>query len=203
MRAADRAYEGDEFRWWHSSEPNAELREAISDRWFRPPGRALDLGCGLGTELSAMTRAGFVSVGVDLSRTALHGAVARGEPSSVVQADVRRLPFGSGQFDVALDRGCFHYLGLAQGVVYERELRRVLRPSGRFLLRACCNSEGRPNHISESYVRRVFHDWTFERLERRSIRSDTRTMPAWVAWLVAPVPGTGIPNRHTSLGERP
>lgn len=60
---------------------------------------------------------------------------------SFVRGDVLALPFAAGVFDVALDRGCFHYLSPARWPDYAAEAQRVLRPGGRMLLRACLTSQ--------------------------------------------------------------
>jgi SAM-dependent methyltransferase len=67
-----------------------------------------------------------------------------------VQADVRQLPFPQDSFDVVLDRGCFHYLQAADRPGYATEVERVLRPDGRFLLRACLYAQGIRNDLTEA-----------------------------------------------------
>jgi len=60
----------------------------------------------------------------------LRPAAAEHDEVAFVRADVLALPFGSGLFDAAVDRGCFHYLPVADRPRYSGELRRVLRPGG-------------------------------------------------------------------------
>jgi SAM-dependent methyltransferase len=184
--AAGDPYATDLHRWWHLSQPSPELRDALDAGWIAPPGRALDLGCGLGTEAAFLAGAGFEVVGVDLSDVALRRGRARHASVGFLQADVRCLPFVTAGFDVLLDRGCFHYLAAIDRPRYAAEARRLLRPGGRLLLRACLQTAGVWNDIDEPVLRQAFPGWRFVHVERREIPSDTRAMPALVALLSPP-----------------
>ena len=68
----------------------------------------------------------------------------------------------------------------------------MLRPGGRLLLRMCLNSAGLPNGLDEETIRGAFPAWPVVRMERRSLVSDTRTLPAVLALLTRPgSPGDG------------
>jgi SAM-dependent methyltransferase len=168
------------YRWWHLSDPSPELLRAEADGWLGNVGTALDLGCGGGTEIGYLAARGWRAVGVDLSRAALNRAKRDHADVSFVQGDVLSLPFPSGAFDFALDRGCFHYLTSVQWADYAAEARRVLRPAGRLLLRACLTSRGVPNDVTESGVAEAFMGWVIDYLAPDDLPSDTRTMPALV-----------------------
>jgi SAM-dependent methyltransferase len=118
------------------------------------------------------------------------------------QADVVALPYSSGAFDLALDRGCFHYLSPAQRVDYAAEVRRVLRPDGRLLLRACLTSRGVRNDVTESAVADAFAGWAINRWARADLPSDTRTMQALVIWLRSPSARNGL-DSDGGPGPRP
>jgi predicted TPR repeat methyltransferase len=62
------------YTWWHLSRVPPELSEALRRADAPRGGRALDLGCGLGTEVAALGRRGFCAAGIDLSRPALRRA---------------------------------------------------------------------------------------------------------------------------------
>ncbi|HKV88400.1 MAG TPA: class I SAM-dependent methyltransferase [Candidatus Dormibacteraeota bacterium] len=177
-------YRSGVYRWWHLSDPSPELVDAVASGWVRPPGRVVDLGCGLGTEVAHLQATGFSCCGVDLSEVALRAARLRHSSVLFVRADARRLPFAAGTFDVALDRGTFQYFDEHERRRYSSEVRRVLRSGGRFLLRACTQSAGRPNGVSEDLVREAFEGWEFDGLAPAGIPSDTRSMPALIARLV-------------------
>ncbi|MFI5286007.1 MAG: class I SAM-dependent methyltransferase [Candidatus Dormibacteria bacterium] len=172
--------------YWHLSTPPPELTAALSDGWIRPPGRALDIGCGLGLEAAMLGEAGFRAVGVDLSSVALARASAAHPAVLFVQADVRSLPFADGSFEALLDRGCFHYLAPADRSVYASEALRVLRPGGRFLLRACLRAAGVRNDIGMDTLLSVFAGWDVAAAREADVPSDTRNMKALVVRLQRP-----------------
>jgi SAM-dependent methyltransferase len=85
-----------------------------------------------------------------------------------------------------LDRGCFHYLPPDGRDGYAAEARRVLRPGGRFLLRACRTAAGVANDLSVPVIERVFAGWSIESITPEDIVSDTRRMPSLTVRLVRP-----------------
>ena len=176
-------YASGEYHYWHLSVPSPEPTQAIEDGWFPTRGRVLDLGCGAGTEVGFLAGLGATSVGVDLSFDAL--TIAAGEHGSgrFVQADVGRLPFAAGSFDSALDRGCLHYLPRDARSRYATEIARVLRPGGRFLLRACLREAGTRNDLNETALRSVFVGWRVRSIVSEEILTDDRMMQAIVARL--------------------
>ncbi|MBI4514438.1 MAG: methyltransferase domain-containing protein [Deltaproteobacteria bacterium] len=92
----------------------------------------LDLGCGRGYYLEELRRRGYRVVGSDLSAGQLRTARAAGE---AVAADASQLPFPDGTFDFVYSVNMFHHLPRLemrrQGLA---EIRRVLKPGGRFFL---------------------------------------------------------------------
>ena len=44
------------YRWWHLSTPSPELVQAVADGWLSGPGRVLDVGCGMGSEVVGLPR---------------------------------------------------------------------------------------------------------------------------------------------------
>ena len=189
IRAVADPYLDGVYRWWHLGAPSPELVAAEACGWLGQPATAVDIGCGLGTEIAYLTARGWNSVGVDLSGAALDQAKREHPDVSVAQADVLSLPFPAATFHLALDRGCFHYLSPAQWADYAAELQRVLRPSGHLLLRACLTSRGVRNDVTESGVAEAFTGWVIERLVRADLPSDTRTMQALVIRLRPPASG--------------
>ena len=114
----------------------------------RPPGRAIDLGCGTGTNVITLARHGWHVTGVDFAPRAIQKA-RRKMKQAGVQADVRvgdvtRLENIPGPFDLALDMGCFH--GLPDHAAYLAQLRRVLAPGGYWLLYAMLRSQAESSH---------------------------------------------------------
>ncbi len=105
-----------------------------------PTGRALDLGCGTGTNLVKMAQKGWIVVGVDFIPTAVHAARRKlsnkGLSGKVILGSVTRLYKFSEPFNLVLDIGCFHNLTVNQKKIYIVNLSRYLKPGGNFLLYA-------------------------------------------------------------------
>jgi SAM-dependent methyltransferase len=183
----DQPYQTDIHRYWHCSAPPPELLAALDDGWLGTPERALGLGCGLGTELAHLAHLGVaLTVGVDRSIAALTRAHHLHPAVQFVQADVLQLRSPQASFDVVLDRGCFHYLKAADRPRYASEVQRVLRPGGRFLLRACLYAQGIRTGLTEPLLRQVFTGWRIVSLQQAPIPSDTRQMIALVTRLEHP-----------------
>jgi SAM-dependent methyltransferase len=123
-------------RWWHLSEPSPELLTAEASGWLGEPGAAIDVGCGLGTEAAYLQTRGWHTVGVDLSESALRLAREAAPAPPLLRADARRLPFPAAAFDLAIDRGCYHYLSLQDRESYASEVCRVLRSLPGFAARS-------------------------------------------------------------------
>jgi SAM-dependent methyltransferase len=118
----------------------AALRELLG---LAQGDRLLDLACGWGRHLRLLRDAGHDVVGVDLSVALLRHASAADSaadsPSGaapLVAADMLRLPFATGVFDVVLNLATSLGLFLEdeRALIALREARRVLRPGGRLLI---------------------------------------------------------------------
>ncbi len=103
----------------------------------QPTWRVLDAGCGAGH--TALTFAPHVAhvTGVDLSEAMLaqcrHNAAARDLANvDFRRGDVEALPFDDGTFDLVVSRYSAHHWPQPQQAL--REIHRVLRPGGAFLL---------------------------------------------------------------------
>ncbi len=99
-------------------------------------GRAIDLGCGTGTNVITMVQRGWQVTGVDFAPRAVALAKRKmkqaGVQANVFVGDVTNLKGVTGPFDLALDLGCFH--GLPNRPVYLEQLARVLAPGGYWLM---------------------------------------------------------------------
>lgn len=105
-----------------------------------PPGRALDLGCGTGTNAITLAQRGWQVIGVDFVGRAVRAARRKARQARVQVDfrvdDVTRLRGVSGPFDLVLDIGCLHSLSPRQKAAYIENLPRLLAPQGTFLLYA-------------------------------------------------------------------
>ena len=120
---------------WDSAEPRPELKGLLQDR---PPGRALDLGCGTGTDAIYLARQGWEVVGVDFVPEAIATARTRaaGSTASFVTGDVTRLRQAgvAGHFDLMIDIGCYHAIPAGRRDAYAAEMAAVARPGADFYL---------------------------------------------------------------------
>ncbi len=103
-------------------------------------GRALDLGCGTGTNSIYLAHHGFRVVGVDFSSKAIAIARAKAQTEHAkvefVQSDVTRLEFLQEPFDFVLDIGCFHGIPESERTRYVSQLKRLTQPASIFMLYA-------------------------------------------------------------------
>jgi SAM-dependent methyltransferase len=93
---------------WDTGTPDPILVEMIESRAI-PPGRALDVGCGTGTNAIYLAHHGFDVVGVDISPFAVENARARAHGRCRFETIdfLNEAPPG-GRFAFVFDRGCFH-----------------------------------------------------------------------------------------------
>ncbi len=93
---------------WDTGTPDPMLVEMIESGAIAP-GRALEVGCGTGTNAIYLAEHGFDVVGVDIAPLAIEKArlqaQGRGRFSVV---DFMKEPAPGGPFDFVFDRGCFH-----------------------------------------------------------------------------------------------
>ena len=127
---------------WDTGISPPELFEFIENH---QPGRAIDIGCGTGTNVITLTRAGWQVTGVDFAPRAIRLARRKLKEASVraeVQVnDATKLKGIHGPFDLALDLGCFHGITPEGRIRYLQQLERILAPSGFWLLYAFVKPE--------------------------------------------------------------
>ncbi|EFM09243.1 Methyltransferase type 11 [Paenibacillus curdlanolyticus YK9] len=117
---------------------NREIKQ-LCDWMELPTGtELLDVGCGMGRHALALEELGYTVSGMDLSAPLLEEARRHDEQQRVrwFQGDMRKLPFEDGAFDATVNLftsfGYFEEEDENKQVL--RELRRVLRPGGRFVI---------------------------------------------------------------------
>lgn len=122
---------------WDTGETPPELHAFIQQH---PPGRAIDLGCGTGTNLLALGQAGWLVTGVDFAIKAVGQARQKladaGIHGEVRAGDVSRFETVQGAYDLVLDIGCYHGLNSTMRTAYRKNLQAILKPGGSFLLYA-------------------------------------------------------------------
>ena len=119
---------------WDSGISPPELLDFIENH---SPGKAIDIGCGTGTNVITLAEAGWQVTGVDFVPRAIKMAKRKvkkvGISAELYVRDVTDLKGISGPFNLVLDIGCFHSLGESK-VDYLSELGRILAPGGHWLM---------------------------------------------------------------------
>ena len=120
---------------WDSGQTPSELLEYLKTH---PVGRAIDLGCGTGTNVISLAKQGWKVCGVDFVPAAVDQARRKAREAGVEAdlrvGDVTRLEGIQGPFDFALDLGCFHSLPVPEKHAYLRQLERILAPGGTWFM---------------------------------------------------------------------
>ncbi len=144
---------------WDSGVSPPELLDFLKSH---PPGEALELGCGTGTNAITMAKHGWRVTAIDISARAIRRSKRRAEAAELEidfrRGDVTRLIGIEGPFDMALDIGCFHTLSATDRSRYSASLTRAVRPDGVFLLYSFLGSSGgeATRWPSEEEIRRHF-----------------------------------------------
>ena len=104
--------------------------------------KALDLCCGQGNVSEALLSRGCEVIGIDFSPAMLAFARQRASKATVIQADAQNLPFSNAQFDVVVSNlGVCHIPDQPRTLA---EVRRVLRPGGKFAMTVWCGPDTSP-----------------------------------------------------------
>lgn len=125
---------------WDSGISPPELLEFIQTH---PSGKAIDLGCGTGTNVITLARAGWHVTGIDFASRAINIAKQKLTTENLQAdmhiGDVTKLKNITDQFDLALDIGCFHSLTQQGRQDYLTQLDGILAPNGFWLLYSFLN----------------------------------------------------------------
>jgi len=118
---------------WDTGISPPELYDFLA---HHPAGRAIDIGCGTGTNIITMANAGWQVTGFDFASSAVNLARRKirkaNLQASVFTDDATRMQHVHGLFDLALDLGCFH--SIENQSDYLTQLNRILVPGGFWLL---------------------------------------------------------------------
>jgi SAM-dependent methyltransferase len=189
LRTSDVLALAERFSRFSDALPDAtELKKAVEDGTIRP-GRAVVLGCGLGTNAIDLAGKGFDVTAIDVAPTALSRAEARARKAGVrvrwLVADVLAPPKLE-PFDFLFDRGCYHHVRGINAAAFVEMARRLSHAGSRLLILAGSARgprRGGPPRIKESEIRGDFSE-SFDFQHLREIRFDSRDLnrkgaPAW------------------------
>jgi ubiquinone/menaquinone biosynthesis C-methylase UbiE len=150
-----------------------------------PAGRAIDLGCGTGTNALALAQHGWQVTGVDFVPRAIQLARQKIKKANLQAdlsvGDVTRLDGINGPFDLALDIGCFH--GVDDKAAYLSELTRLLAPRGHWLLYGFFKPD--PSHAGPGLAAPdldLIHTCGFSLLSRADGFDKKNRPSAWFLW---------------------
>jgi SAM-dependent methyltransferase len=131
---------------WDSGITPPELFEFIRSH---PAGRAIDIGCGTGTNVITLAKTGWQVTGFDFAARAIqiakHKTKKANLQASLFTDDATRMKNVAGKFDLALDIGCFHSLDNKAG--YLIQLDRILAPGGFWLMYGFLNPGTQPTAL--------------------------------------------------------
>ena len=132
---------------WDTEISPPELINYISNH---PPGRALDLGCGTGTNCITLAKSGWEVTGIDFVKRAISKAKEKSHQAGLnidyLVDDVTHLDQIDTPFDLILDIGCFHNLTYQDKLSYLTHIQRLLRPEAIFLLYGLIVSSANPKN---------------------------------------------------------
>ena len=135
------------FKPWDSGVSPPELVSFVE---ANPPLKALDLGCGTGTNCIYLAQHGWDTTGVDFTPRAIQMARQKTKNAGVsprlIVGDVTRLTelgIGDG-YRLLLDLGCFHSIPDSSRDAYVRGATQVAGPGAMMLLFCFIRRDGRP-----------------------------------------------------------
>ncbi len=132
---------------WESGVSPPELMAFIENN---PPGRAIDLGCGTGTNVITLAQHGWQVTGIDFVSKAIRNARRKAKAAGVTVelrvGDVTKLEILGGGYDLVLDMGCYHGLSSQQRLEYQKNLSVILNPWGTYMLYAFLKKDDLSQH---------------------------------------------------------
>jgi ubiquinone/menaquinone biosynthesis C-methylase UbiE len=165
------------YNFRHRTIFRAEL-EALVRRWGK--GRLLNIGCGHGPDFLPFTK-GFELHGVDFSgemlKMAQKYAAKFGFTVSLIQADVRHLPYAEATFDRAIAVATYHHIDNKEDRLKAMlELKRVLKPGGEAFITVWNRGQPRfwlkskdttvPWHAGDKTLYRYYYLFSYNELEK-------------------------------------
>jgi len=147
---------------WDTGITSKELEKALHEEVIAPC-RALELGCGTGTNAIYLAKKGFDVTAVDISQLAIKKAREKAEAARVkvrfIQAEIPNLRLPGEIFDFVFDRGCFHAIRQEDRQRFVKMLT-GLTTEGSIYLMLCGNAreprEDGPPVLTEEEIRETF-----------------------------------------------
>ena len=120
---------------------NHTILEELVEKDRLPPGRAIDLGCGEGSNAAIfLARSGFDVTGVDFSHSAITRARNNAQEAGVeivfIEDNLTDLRHVTGTFDLLVDFGALNDMNREDRSSYVENILPLTRPGTRYLLGA-------------------------------------------------------------------
>ncbi|MBI5682020.1 MAG: methyltransferase domain-containing protein [Deltaproteobacteria bacterium] len=147
---------------WDTGFPSSELKKVIKSGIVKLC-RALDIGCGTGTNAIYLAQKGFDVTALDVSDIAIKMAMEKvktvGVKVDFIKTTLPDLNIKGGPFDFIFDRGCFHTIKDSDRTIFVEMLIK-LTTEGSVYLMLCGNAkeprEDGPPTLREDEIRDVF-----------------------------------------------
>jgi len=153
---------------WDSGVTPPELLEFLGSI---QTGKAIDLGCGTGTNSIRMSQMGWAVTGLDFVPAAIRQAKQKARRSGVNVdfrvGDVTRLEGIDGPFHFALDLGCYHSLAVEEKTSYLQQLERVMVPGGIWFVYGFINRYDASKEIGITTANLAEIQMCFEQISRK------------------------------------
>jgi 2-polyprenyl-3-methyl-5-hydroxy-6-metoxy-1,4-benzoquinol methylase len=180
---------------WDANISPPELMEFIQ---ANPSGKALDLGCGTGTNCITLAQHGWQVTGVDFIPRAIRAARKKVRQTEYEIdfriGDVTKLDDLSSSYDLILDIGCLHNLPSPDKKTYLTNLLRLLAPEGIFLLYVLIRQENNPNQRGMTKVELLPFKNSLE-LTSRTQNSDRGRPSSWLTFHKKDSASSGISQK--------
>ena len=165
---------------WYGSGPPQILLNVLKSR--NRPGRALDIGCGVGTHAILLAQQDYRVTGVDFIKKAINIAMERADQANVnvelLEADILQWQ-PEGRYDLILDAGCLHGITGKKRNDYRDRLLTWLDDGGDYIL-----VHFEKKHIFDycpvgprRFSRKKIVEWLSPDLEEKEYLSNRRLMP--------------------------
>lgn len=183
---------------WFSKELDLDVINFIENNNITSA-KILDLGTCSGAQAIALAKMGFDVVGTDISNTALNKAIGLAKELPLKTKlnflidDILETNMAENQFDLILDRGCFHSICCISTKKYIHNLLKLLKNNGQVILKTMSLKEPRfagfdtfagqqipmPYRFDEEIIHSVFSDhFTIEKVEDSYFFSSVVNPPA-------------------------
>ena len=149
-----------------------------------PAGRALDLGCGTGTNALKIAEYGWQVKGVDFVSMAVRAARRKARRAGLEGAavfdvqDILNIKDAPASYDLLLDIGCFHNLGENNIFRYAQQAAKLLSAGGALLLYLHLRTAGSSSHGAREQDLEILN--SFLMLESRQDSREGSRPSAWL-----------------------